>query len=228
LTGSDGGVEEVAYARGGSALASAGSDGLRLWDTATDQPRSFQADRGLMSVAFAPDGATLAAADRAGHVLIYDAASGVRRAIIPVGAGELNALVFAPDGSFLAAAGRSGTIHIVDPHTGDVWPGLEVSGAQVNGLAFSPDGSILASCSHDGGVRLWRGGAETVGESTPSRNRPASGSAPSTGSDLQPVRSPPGKRVATADSDRAAAWVTKPSKPSLERARPAAPRAGKP
>jgi WD40 repeat protein len=122
-----------------------------------------------MTVAFAPDGATLAAADRAGHVLIYDAASGVRRVILPVGVGELNALVFAPDGSFLAVAGRSGTIHIVDPLTGDVWPGLEVSSTQVNGLAFSPDGSILASCSHDGAVRLWRAGAETVGESTPSQ-----------------------------------------------------------
>jgi WD40 repeat protein len=159
LTGSDGAVEEIAYAPGGLTLASAGGDGLRLWDVATGQPRSFQADKTLMTVAFAPGGATLAAADRAGRVLIYDAASGVRRAIVPVGVGELNALVFAPDGSLLAVAGRSGTIHVVDALTGDVWPGLEVSSTQVNGLAFSPDGSILASCSHGGAVRLWRAGA---------------------------------------------------------------------
>jgi WD40 repeat protein len=159
LTGSNGGVEEIAYAPGGLTLASVGSDGVRLWDAATGQLRSFQADKGLMTVSFAPDGATLAAADRAGRVFIYDAASGLRRVIIPVGAAELNALVFAPDGSFLAVAGRSGTIHVLDPLAGDVWPGLEVSSTQVNGLAFSPDGSILASCSHDGAVRLWRGGA---------------------------------------------------------------------
>jgi RNA polymerase sigma-70 factor (subfamily 1) len=159
LTGSNGGVEEVAYAPDGMTLAAAGSDGLRLWDVATGQARSFRADKGLMTVAFAPGGATLAAADRAGRVLIYDATSGVRRMILPVGVAELNALAFAPDGSFLAVAGRSGTIHVVDPRTGDAWPGLEVSSTQVNGLAFSPAGSILASCSHDGAVRLWRAGA---------------------------------------------------------------------
>jgi WD40 repeat protein/serine/threonine protein kinase len=156
LTGSNGVVEEIAYAPGGLTLASAGVDGLRLWDVATGEARSFQADKGLMTVAFASDGATLAAADRAGRVLIYDAASGERREVFPVGVGELNALAFAPDGSFLAVAGRSGTIHVVDPLTGDLWPSLEVSSAQVNGLAFSPDGSILSSCSHDGAVRLWR------------------------------------------------------------------------
>ena len=54
LTGSNGGVEEIAYAPGGLTLASAGSDGLRLWDVATGQRRFFQADKALMTVAFAP------------------------------------------------------------------------------------------------------------------------------------------------------------------------------
>ena len=130
---------------------------------ATFQPReSLDAvERPIGSVAFSPDGKTLAAVSFVlqgggpGQVILCDPASGARS-----GACELQAaprrVAFAPDGKTLAAGLDDGTIVLWDPATGPGGATVAGHAAQIVSLSFAPDGRTLASAAFDGSVKLWR------------------------------------------------------------------------
>jgi len=113
-------------------------------------------------VLFSPDGSLLAAAgDRAGVILLLDAASGEERARLPGDQGTVKALAFSPDGRILASglsAGPGRTVPAV--RLWDVAERREIGRVEahrdpVSALAFSPDGSRLASASEDATALIW-------------------------------------------------------------------------
>ncbi|WP_405183659.1 WD40 repeat domain-containing protein (plasmid) [Nocardia sp. NBC_01377] len=111
------------------------------------------------SVAFAPDGRTLATGGIDGRVRVWDTATHS-----PIGdpltghTGAVNSVAFAPDGRTLATGDSlDGTVRIwnIATHSpiGDPLPGHTGS---VNSVAFAPDGRTLATGDgSDGTVRLW-------------------------------------------------------------------------
>jgi WD40 repeat protein len=118
----------------------------------------------LNCLAFSPDGRTLAAADYAGHVFLWDTASAKVRATIPVDdRRRVGSLAFSPDGKTLAAAvgnrpGRDrepGVIVLWDAASGKHRLTLTGHTNEALSVAFSPDGKLLASGSSDRTVRLW-------------------------------------------------------------------------
>lgn len=119
-----------------------------------------------VSLAFSPDGKTLAAADIAAIVQLWDVDKNEVRATIGsqelLDLGFLSYVAFSKSGKTLAVAGRTGAL-LLDPATRKVKFALaghrQVAGpghsGQVNSVSFSDDGKMLASCSTDNKIFVW-------------------------------------------------------------------------
>jgi WD40 repeat protein/transcriptional regulator with XRE-family HTH domain len=109
------------------------------------------------SVAFSPDGKTLATGTRKGAVQLWDVATG-RLIATPVtgGTGDVSSMAFSPDGNTLAIGGFNGIVRLWDvaTHHLDGAPITAYTSAIV-AVAFSEDGKTLATGSDGGTVRLW-------------------------------------------------------------------------
>lgn len=110
------------------------------------------------SVAFAPDGATVAASriEPSGLVVsLYDVASGRERASLKGPFGEDCHLAFSPDGRTLAV-GQTHAVTLHDPQTGRVRSELTgVNAYGPCGLAYTADGRRLATSTVLGDLALW-------------------------------------------------------------------------
>jgi Tol biopolymer transport system component len=144
---------------------------LKVWGPATGKETTFaRGDPGrITSVAFSPDGKTLAAgvsrvlsearndgSVRIGHgsVRVWDVASGKERFFLQENDGRVVAVAFSPGGKTLAAVqGKRGVgaqvpqpnaVKLWDLSSGRVRARLE-GRASFNTVAFSPDGKTLAT-----------------------------------------------------------------------------------
>lgn len=107
---------------------------------------SFQGGEFPRSLAFSPDGTTLAAAGGNTEdfaIYIWDIASGQMIGTLGGHRGIVWGLAFSPDGQLLASVSSDGTAQIRDWRNGDILKVLNFPG-QVVSVSFSPDGQSLA------------------------------------------------------------------------------------
>jgi hypothetical protein len=109
----------------------------------------------LRCVAWSPDGKWLAAPDREGSILIWDADSfePVRR--IDCMPSDVRSLEWSPGGDRLALAASTGAIQILDAANEAEAHTLLGHNSKVECVTWSPDGSRLASGGVDRSVRIW-------------------------------------------------------------------------
>jgi WD40 repeat protein len=104
----------------------------------------------VYSVAFSPDGLTLASGSLEKTIKLWDVATGELKATLEGHSHWMNSVAFSPDGLTLASG------KLWDVATGELKATLEGHSHWVNSVVFSPDGLTLASGSDDCTIKLWR------------------------------------------------------------------------
>jgi WD40 repeat protein len=160
----------AAFSPDSKLLATESNRGFALWDVATgkESDRVSREERNraweyvreqLDSVAFSPDGKTLAWAAAHTELALWQLPPGWKHRKLPQI--SVKCVAFSPDGKFLASAGgrplRGGdgpALHLWDVSTGQSVRKFEATGA-VRVVAFAPDGKTLAAAGENGAVGLW-------------------------------------------------------------------------
>ena len=152
-------VASLAFGNSGGTLAIADL-GVCLWDIAahtgcTTNP-VFQTED---SVAFSPDGKTVAAGGSTGRTYLWEVGTKRLTSVTDPGSEGVNSVAFSPDGKTLAAGDYNGSTYLWDIATAKLVLTITDPGSKgVKPVAFSPDGTILATGDFNGRTYLWNAG----------------------------------------------------------------------
>jgi WD40 repeat protein/adenylylsulfate kinase-like enzyme len=109
----------------------------------------------VYSVAFSPDGKTLASASADNTIKVWNLQSQKPIATLAGHSREVYSVAFSPDGKTLASASRDGTIKVWNLQSQQSIATLAGHSNWVISVAFSPDGKTLAFASPDRTIKVW-------------------------------------------------------------------------
>ncbi len=140
-------------------LAIASTIGIWLYDSETYQEIALLAAHKppCTSLAFSPDGSTLATGSEDGKIRLWDPQTGLENATLAGHTGPISKLIFTPDGETFISTGEDwrghGTIQLWDAKT---WKHRAKFEQKIvnNAITFSPNGGVLAS-GHSNEIRFW-------------------------------------------------------------------------
>jgi WD40 repeat protein len=150
------GVWAVAATPHGKTLAwGGGGRRVTAWEvTAQDRQAPQPAKKGILALAVAPDGQTLAQSDDYA-VRLYDVAG--RRELVTLTGhkGMVSALAFSPDGRTLASGSWDTRVTLWDVATGRERQSYSWAVGRVLAVAFSQDGLLAAAAGDGGRIVAW-------------------------------------------------------------------------
>lgn len=161
-------VEALSLSADGKTLAVLSGNKATLWDLASGEKiRTLHHDADVFSLAFAPDGKSIALGGRE-TISLLNPESGEALAVLK-GCGKV--LAFRPDSKILAAAGSDCTIRMWEMQTGHPLTSPTGHTDAVAHIALSPDGTTVVSADRGGTVCAWNAatGALNLNQKLPAR-----------------------------------------------------------
>ncbi len=149
-------VTSVVFNFNSKMVASSSDKNVKLWDVATAKEVATLSGHSdwVDSVAFSPDGKTVASGSRDKTIKLWDVATAKEIATLSGHSDWVVSVAFSPDGKTLASASYDETIRLWDVATTKEIA-LFRHGKFVKSVAFSPDGKTLASGSRYTTIKLW-------------------------------------------------------------------------
>ena len=128
---------------------------VKLWDVATGKKIATLSGhtRGVLSVAFSPDGTKIVSGSRDNTIKVWDVSN--HTAITTLEHAQFYTVAISDDKTMLASMSGDKQIKLWNVATGQNIATLEGHSDRVRSLVFSPDGTILASGALNGEIRLW-------------------------------------------------------------------------
>ncbi|MDE0506063.1 MAG: dockerin type I domain-containing protein, partial [Candidatus Poribacteria bacterium] len=126
-----------------------------LWSAESEKllERDIRHRRSIRTLAFSPDGGTLASASGGGLVRFWDTKTGDQKGVITGHSSMIDDLAFSSNNRLVAGA-TAGEIRLWDANTGARLRAFAENQMDVSSVAFSPDDSLIAG-GGDGTIRLW-------------------------------------------------------------------------
>nr|WSZ99206.1 trypsin-like peptidase domain-containing protein [Streptomyces sp. NBC_00857] len=154
-----GGAGWTTFSPDGRILVTGGfqSSSVHLWDTRTRRRLGTldAVTKMVSSVAFSPDGSTLATAGGRGKLRLWDVRNRRLTATVAGHTDSAQSVAFTPDGKTLASSGRDAAVRLWDVRTHRLLATLNGHIGIVWSAVVSPDGRTLATIGDDRTVRLW-------------------------------------------------------------------------
>ncbi len=159
-------VFAMAQSADGRLFATCGQDlTVPVWDAAQAEVlATFPNDELALSIAFSPDGSSLAVGYRDGSILLWTLPAADEPVHDPARKPALElsghtdgvtSLAWSPDGALVLSGSSDGRARVWSAETGETVMVLGGHGQAVLAVAFHPDGQRVATGSADDTIRLW-------------------------------------------------------------------------
>jgi len=133
----------------------------RLWNASTGTLiRTFtQHTDAVVSVAYSPNGHSIATGSKDQTVKIWDVETGLDTMTLTGHQGTVYSVAFSPDARYLLTSSDEGNmgkpVILWDARSGQELAVIHGHEARINATAFSPDGQYILTAGDDGTVRIW-------------------------------------------------------------------------
>ncbi len=150
-------VDSVVFSPNGKILASGSEKIIFLWDVLTGKLlKTFKGHSSyIRSIAFSPDGNTIATASMDNSIMLWNVEAGNEIKILKGHSFFVNTIAFSSDGKTLVSGSSDKTIKLWNITSGIEIKTINANQSDLRSVMFSPDGKIIASGGLAGQVKLW-------------------------------------------------------------------------